>query len=606
MPFNNNPKPALAYAGCPQKKSVASQKNEFAAFASAREADYSSDYSASGRKGGSPHTSSYIQKKRKLNALPFVFALIAIVAVIIVIAIIVAIVNAPGSNMKMSDTLFFTYKDSDGVSHIIIDDEIQEDITFTNDIELVPATNNSFAYIFESDASGGKKMHILSDDGDLDSSDRIATEIVKYSSLKPCVVYKIKASADNVSTYCYKGDRDDILISNSTELDNFIIADDASVVYFTNGANTPVTKFENSNYIEVPPFNGLVPVAISPNGDYLYGVRSNTLYCIDTTDTDENDAHPYNSVAEGIVNFIGITAMNADGDQIVFATSSASGSITSYFYDAGDNETTALGAGLFTSVHPDPVVIYEDSLLDSYFTIENTFAPSVDAEDEDEDEDEGNGNTASSYSTVFVNRKKEVKTLATTTGKFSPDGKYFYYINQTNTENTLKRIPLSSKDFDKHENISASNGIAEFFITQKGDIYMACKEAANEAGKITINFCEASAQKAISISSVADEGSISIAVNTLYYSSTATDSETGAASTSVYASTSGSDPDLADFDEITPTQAPIIKMGSHKNGYSYITYDKDGISETKLFYTSGGKSFEFITNCYLSTPSTAN
>lgn len=590
MLLKNDRKPALAYAGHAENKSDSKKKSDVVTLMSAQGddfANYSSSKQPNVRKRPAPsqqQKKSAPAQKSKRRFLPFVFAIIAVVAIVIIIAIIIAIINAPGSNMKKSDTVYFMYQDADGKYHIIIDDEIQEDCVFENEIELIPAENNNFAYIIET-SSDGKNMHILYKDGDLVSATQSATEIITKATLSPGIVYTIEAnSAQNV--YCFTGENSDMLVDKNASAANFIIAPDASALYYTITTDEGVfqlCKYADSATNHLSSYNGFIPKALSPNGDYLYGTKDAVLYCIDTTDTDDNGLHPTHKIASGVSDSLAITAINADGDQIIYESNGSS-----YFYEL-EEKASLLGEGRFKSVHPDPVVIYEDSLLNSYFEVTAAYV----TEDDSEDSDDDNSDDSTMGYTCFLNSKKEVKKLADFLGQFSPDGKYFYYVKDPGENSLLMKVSLSSKDFDssKHETVSQSVGIVDFFITQKGDLYMVCNEGLGEDGLVTVNFCEDSSTTAETIMRNVDANSIHLAVNTLYFSSTTTD-DAGATATKVYSSTNGSNPADADFEDINPTVAPQITMGAHENGYAYIIGD----TEIQIFYTSNGKSFEFITS----------
>lgn len=591
MLLKNDRKPALAYAGHAENKSDSAKKRDAVTLMSAQEddfANYSSNKSSGAKKRPAPsqqqRKKSAPSQKSKRRFLPFVFAIIAVVAIIIIIAIVIAIINAPGSNMKKSDTVYLKYQDADGKYHIIIDDEIQEDYVFENEIELTPAENNNFAYIIET-SSDGKNMHILYKNGDLVSATQSATDIITKATLSPGIVYTIEANSTQ-NVYCFTGENSDMLVDKNPSASNFVIAPDASALYYTITTDEGVSqlrKYADSATTPLSSYNGFIPKTLSPNGDYLYGTKDAVLYCIDTTDTDDKGLHPTHKIASGVSDSLAITAINADGDQIIYESNGSS-----YFYEL-EEKASLLGEGRFKSVHPDPVVIYEDSLLNSYFEVTAAYVTEDDSEDSDDDNSDG---STMGY-TCFLNSKKEVKKLADFLGQFSPDGKYFYYVKDPGENSLLIKVSLSSKDFDssKHETVSQSVGVVNFFITQKGDLYMVCNEGLGEEGLVTVNFCEDSSSVAQTIKRNVDADSVYLAVNTLYFSVTTTD-DAGATATKVYSSTNGSNPAAADFEDINPTVAPQIIMGAHENGYAYIIGD----TEIQIFYTSNGKSFEFITS----------
>ena len=184
MLFKNNLTPAFAYAGYQESKSESKSKKDGISLANAAEDDfqnYSSNSNSGARKKAPPKRSPQKGAPRKRpepesqgsskRFTPIVFAIIAVIAIVIILAIIIAIVNAPGSNMKKSDTVYVSYQDSNGNYRVAVDGEELEDIVFTNEIKLEVADNNNFAYIFESLENGNMKIHILIDE-ELESAQR--------------------------------------------------------------------------------------------------------------------------------------------------------------------------------------------------------------------------------------------------------------------------------------------------------------------------------------------------------------------------------------------------------------------------------------------------
>ncbi len=610
MLFKNNLTPAFAYAGYQESKSESSSKKDGVSFATA-ESDFESYSSNSNgaakrrapqnsapQKGAPQRKNEHKAPKSSRNFMPIVFAIIAIIAIVIVIAIVVSIANAPGSNMKKSDTVYTSFQDANGSWRIAVDGEVLEDIVFTNEIDLEVAANNTFAYIFEHLEDGTQKIHILQDDEiESTSRDGQAKEILAKSPLTPCVIYRNTDFSNN--SFCFKGENNDNTVTLDVNADNFVIVPDGSAIYFTIPAadeNTfSLQRYKNATCNTIA--NGFIPLATSAEGDYVYVTTSSQkgFAYFDMTDEDEFTFSQVQGINDNIYvsdAIKGITAINVDGDQVILATTKGDGSISSWFYEIGDDSATSIGLGIFTSCHFDPEVLFEDSLLDSYFEVDNSYAPQIDDGEEEDDEEEDTDNTDTSVSpkaTCFLNSKKECLNVANTQGKFSPDGKYFYYIDATVTKR-LKRVALSSKKFDKHEDMPPIGTAVDFYVTQKGDLYILINETKTE-GILSLYFVDSSTSpEAITLSSKVDEGSVSLAVSTLYFTETATDEASGTLATAVYATTDGSKPALAEFEDYSPTLAPEINMGAGKQGYAKFSADEGD----KLFYTSNGKSFDFL------------
>lgn len=608
MLFKNNLTPAVAHAGYQEAKSGSSSKRDGISLMNAKENDHKAyaqnqggarqnaahkKPDSQGRDSGKNNNTNKERNNGKSNRsyMKFVIAIIAIIAIVIVIAIIAAIANAPGSNMKKSDSVYVTYQDSNGNWRIAVDGSELE-YSFVNQIKLEVADNNTFAYITETLENGNSKLYIL-DGTDLVASQREAKEILAKSPITPCIIYRNTAVSD--TSYCFKGENDENAVTPHVGAENFVIVPDGSAVYFTIPAVTAegaqsvsLQKYKNATSTYVT--TGFIPLASSADGEHVYlttFARKGFAY----VDTSNSDEYSFTQV-QGINNNIygnGITAINVKGNQVIIATEASDGTVSSYFYEIGDDAATPIGTGIFTSVHYDPEVLFEDSLLDSYFEVENSYVSTPDSNEDGTPDDstektpEGTTNKA----TYFLNSKKECLPVSATTGKFSPDGKYFYYIDTTTTG--LKRVSLSSKKFDKHESMPPNGAVADFYITQKGDLYILIKENKNE-NVLSLNFVDASTTPSPTLlSTKVDEGSISISVNTLYFTETTVD-ETGANATKVYATTNGSNISAAEFEDYTPTQAPIIAMGSGNQGYATFATAEGN----KIFYTSNGKSFDFL------------
>ena len=599
MLFKNNMTPAYAHAGYANVNNEPKRKDEDLTMMASKDDDfenYASQKSSPKKRpsqGAKQPPKKASSHKSEKKFLPIVFAIIAIIAIIVVIAIIVAIINAPGSNMKKNDIVYLSYKDADGNYRVVVNDEEKEDITFENKIEIIPAANNSFVYILESLEKDKTKIHILHADSDeLDSSQRTADEILYKETLQsttnPCVIYKIDANKkdDDYTIYCFKGNGSDNKITNDSSADNFVVANDASKVFFTTGTS----KLSLHSYSGLAPDSmgiaNFIPYATSPDGRYVYGIKSSqqkTLYCIDTEEIVDDVATVIAKINIDSGKLYEINAMNADGDQIIFSATSGETKFVSYFYEIGDEGATKLANGKFISNHPDPVVLFEDSLLDSFFTVQ-----SISLEENDDGEME---ETVTSESTYYVSSDRTAQQLASTTGKFSPNGKHFYYIND---DKVLKRISLSSRDFEniKGGESMSSSGVVDFFITQDGDIYTLYEDDSTPDGTQAIYYCDSSDPEPIHRFNEANSGTVFLSVNTLYFSATKKDDD-GKATTVVYSITDGSNASKADFSNEEITQSPEFYMGAGKKGYAYVITDKS-TGEATFFYTSDGKTFEKI------------
>lgn len=586
MLLKNDRRPAVAYAyqgNSADNGSTNKVNQDFISRMSASGDDFGNFTSGStAREAQKPHKRPRPQgnKKeggpsRKFNYMPFVFGGIAIVALIAIIALIVAIFSAPKSSSKVDDTVYFTYIDESNEYHVVVNgEEIKK--TFSNEIELIPASDNSFAYILEkveSDVNGAKgiRMHILNGKS-LKSSVGLADKCVAFAGLKPGIIYKYKTTFSR-----YTGDSDDPITRESTA-DNFIISGNAKTVVYTAASRqdegTSILKYFQGSGSEDMQIN-FTPLAISDNGKYIYGTNNlnGRFYYIDAK---AKEPRPKAITNESYGTFGEITEMNSDGDEIIFYTNTTKG-IVSFFYKVKDKSPTTLAQGIFRLADAKAAELAPSTFVGAYFTSQNT---TISYDDDGEIELDEDG----SFATYCLKKDKAVK-VADTVGKFSPDGKYFYYIDDNSQ---LVRTPLSVSDYEK--NIEQVCGyITEFALTQKGDVYMFYSAGDDDKEPAFLYYWDASTTKRMIISNIADRDSMRICANTLYFSETIEND--GEKATVVYTTTDGSEKTPAEFKSVTLAKAPTVEMGVGKNGYAYVTDNND---TTMLFFTSNGKKFDLV------------
>lgn len=607
MLYKNNMTPAAAYAGGQaynDGKRVA--KNDSAMFAGADDDDFGSFASGSAENRRRPTKRQEPERNREpkrnnqgtkpKRLLPFIIAIVAVVLVVLLIIATVAIFNTSGSSFKIKDTVYFSYVDDDGKYHVLVNgNEIKE--TFENEIKLIPADNNAFAYILETvstdsfDSDGGIRIHVLTGNK-LETLEGLVDECLYFAQTKPGVIYKHQ---ETISRYL-GGNRDNPITKDPTASDFIISADSKTVVYTVESRTTEgvrVLQFFQNSGTEFTQAR-FTPVALSPNGRYVYAVDdAGSLYYIDSKDKEPSPKRIFDS-SKGL--FGGITAMNADGNEIVFWADTTQGA-GSFFYEVGNKNPKALQLGVFTPVNPDPTLLYSDSLLDSYFTVKEI---SVSYEDEDENEDENEDEENESNTTVtenegvatyYLSKKAKAIKIADAEGKFSIDGKYFFYVKE-NDNDQLVRITLGSDDFSNEKDIDPC--VTDFVVTQKGDLYIFYNEGSDtqESSKLTLRFWDSSKDSDNNknkISTNADADSLRVSVNTVYFSETSYSTEDGASETTIYVSTDGSKKTPAEFKSTVLHKIPTIEMGVGKNGYAHVT-DDSGV--TMLFFTSNGKTFD--------------
>ncbi len=576
MLFKNNMRPAYATAsdgGFSQNKS-SKKENRFAVFSEEDSGDFGS-FNESQSHQTKARTSTPRQTKVKssksssfsLAALPWKPILIgaaAVVALILLIVLAVAVISAPQKQIKMEDNAFFVYSDSDGKYHVVSNGKtIKHD--FVGEVTLVPAEDNSFAYVREKltgDAGTGERVYIL-EGTKLKDIEVKADQIVAFAEFEPGIIYK-----KNSRFYHYHSGGNPP-ISNDPSADNFMISSDGSIVVFTieskrEPGTTELRYFKNGGAETIGPKN-FIPVSVSKNGKYVYGINeaNSTLYYIEVKkDKDKNKTSAITTASHGAFNQI--TGMNVDGDEIVFYTDTEKG-IVSYLYRTGDDGPTPIAEGLFTPINADKQIACPDTFVNSYFICEK------DLVDE-------SGATTNATLTYFYD-KDGARKLAEATGQFSPDCKYFYYVDEYGD---LVRVPLDSKDFeDSTEEVLAN--VTDFAVVAKGDVYV----MINDVNVGILFYWDASTKRTPNITYDAKLGSMELCGNSVYFT------EEIDGETKIYVSTEGSAKVEASFKSAALTSTPKMVMGAGEKGYAYFT---DENNNTMLFYTSNGEKFSLVAN----------
>ena len=606
MLLKNDRKPAFAYATYQGSKAENSYKeNDFITRMSADEDDFGNFTSGASAKDTKQSRKRRAPKKeqrdpapaKKKGFMPFLIAGIAIVALIAIIALAVAIFNAPGSSSKIEDTVYFSYIDENGAYHVVVNGK-ELDKTFEHKIELIPADDNSFAYIFENveeseDGKTGIRMHILKSNK-LETAKTLAEKYITYSKLEPGIIYQYKSS-DTTNTCYYAGSGRDDIITKKSSADNFVISNNSKTIVYTEKVDEKISLKQFKSSGSEPVTIDVIPLAISPDGRYVYGTitegnleyEGSLCYIDMKADKIQRKAitNPsYGTISENIM-------MNSDGTEIIFSSDTTDG-IYSFHYDVTKprkEALTKLGQGVFVPTSANAAELSPSTFIGTYFIAQGSSASyNEDGELEINEED--------SYATYCLKKNGIVK-VADAIGQFSYDGKYFYYIDKNLSEDSseyslLMRITLSSSNYDD-ENAKKKiyTDIIDFALTQKGDIYML--QDSGEENSAFLYYWDSTTGERKQVSNDADSDSIRICANTIYFSETDEEAE----STTVYTSTDGSEPVAADFEKTNLTKAPVVIMGVGKKGYAYITDDTDA---AVVFYTANGKKFDLVCdNCTL-------
>ena len=512
------------------------------------------------------------RRRRPQNQIPWKPLLLigaAVLALILIVVVAVVIFSAPQKNIKLEDNVYFTYVDSNGKYRIVSNDDTLKQ-TFDGEIEIIPAKDASFAYVLEqvsTEEKSGYKMYILKGNKLTTVEATADSKPIALAEYEPGIVYK-----ENSRIYYYS-EKDQVRITSDTSADNFIISGDASVVVYTMDSAKDSDQLELKYFCKgasnkVGPYN-FIPSVVSIDGKYIYGVYRNVLCYI----TVEEDGEEYDETVITNNTFgeiLGITGINVEGNEIIFCAQPLNkDNPISYMYKIKDSEPKQIAEGIFTPIYSDSKIVCPESFLNSYLLCEKTLL------------DEEENINYIERSTYFLDKNDGARKIASGDGQFSPDEKYFYYINEE--EQTLVQVDLKSKDFSKNTKALLPD-VTDFAIIESGDLYV----MVEDVDKGFIYFWDCSDKNRSIISHAADLESMELCANSVYFSETNDEDIT-----TIYVSTEGSAKKVAEFKSSSPTDTPEIDMGVGKKGFAYFV-DESG--KTKLFYTSNGKKFSVVSD----------
>ncbi len=565
---NNNLRPAFATVGSSDR--VANSRHSNDAFM------YNTDsYSDTSNFGGfneentrdqaprrrTASNSGQARKKSNGNIPYWVWIVIAAaVVVVLLFALIISVALNSTDNIVMTDNSYIAYTEDGQTYHIATNGSVLDNV-FETEPKITPSLDRSFAYV-ECEGEDGIMLYLLRDKKleEITMEGSSVTNVIQYAMLKPGIVYE-----EEGKYYIYTEDMGEDLIVKTEGADNFLISDDASTVIYTlpnedSADEYKMYSFRNGTSDAIGVKN-CKPIMLSSDGEYIYGQASTSssaekLYCITLKD---GEKYP---IGEGY--FGGITAINVDGDEIIYYTVNDTRS-TSYVYNAKKDTSyeIAKNYGIFTPVSPDANVVRYGSFKDVY--VESySFGDLTDSE-----------GAISGY-TYYINKKYEAEPIAKATGKFSPDGNYFYYINARGTlyqSNLSKRDETDKKIFED---------TVKFEITQKGNIYMLISDSSDSG---LLYYYKPSTGSKKAINKVTTEISMHNYANKLYYT---TEED------QVFVTEEGSKGEPVKFDSIQLINLPYFKDPDSKKTFAYY-YDEETMLYS-IFYTSNGKSFDLITS----------
>ncbi len=550
MIYKDNYRPAFAGGPEPRSTYSAKRKNDGITFNTAN--SETDDFNAfdttqsTGRDAGKAPKASKKPKSNKtfeLNLKSLLIAAASLVAIVLLIIIVVAIANSSSNAMKLENNSFVTFE-QDGLYYAAMNGEIVG-AGFENELSVVPAANNSFAYVIE-DTPEGFYVYIL-DKKELKAVVSTAvTEVIALAEFEPGVVYR-----DDSAVYFYADESEDRITKNATA-GNFVVAPDASAVAYTVAKKDDVNQFDLLLYV-----NGfsddfadnMYPVAVAAGGKYLYAYGISTedfiskkLYVITPEDGERT------SIETG---FDSITYSNVKGNEIIYCVGSAETGYTSYIYNAKKGESHKIGAGKCVPLIADPSVACLDTLKD--IVVENTFL---------------NGLTSATYR---IDSKYEVQPLSKYNGMLNSDGDTFYFIT---SENMLNYIDLDDKNRTPQR---IADGVVEFVVTEKNNIYYIDEED-------TLRFYKSSSNKRTTIARDVVDISMNRYSNILYFEILD--------DIKAYMTEEGSGKEIAEFSRTEIKSAPKFVDENTKRSFAYVA-DPD-LGTYDVYYTSTGKSYKLI------------
>lgn len=528
----------------------------------------------------------------KMSKKAYIIAISVAVAVVILIsAVAVALIAGGGINLSgnitYKDNAYMTYVDANGQYHLLANGKLMDsEVKFKGEVQLVPAADNSFAYVFDY-ADDGCHMYVVEGKKIKSILNTPVEEVLATASLKPGVVYAESTNTGMIyMLYTEKNDEEIIDIDRSKP-ENFLISGDAkTVVYTSTGLDSSDRELKLFNSGKDSSEDSLtttscVPVAISNYGDYIYIKRynENNTPVLSVIDLKKDKR----ATVKNSENFLAILEMNVDGDEVIFCTgnggtdtdSLAGGTATdvkTMLYrhtKSADKSVVKLGTGIITTATVDASVSVHKNFKDTYFVSALI------------DETAG-------QKTYYVNSRYEDAVLVSEyAGKFDPDAKYFYYVD---ADGILQQIDLGKGDYASR---SLYGGVADFVVTEKGNVYYI--EDGGDSGLLC--YTKPSVKNGRQrVSYYAMELSFYNCANMLYFSEIDSNSETESEKIS-YVKESNQ-PESAKFGSDELSVIPYFSNPNSSKCYAVVYNEtKDSYA---VYYTSNGKRFSLVkdvTNC---------
>lgn len=552
MFLKNDMRPAVAGASANFADKADRQKhNDALSFAGAAEAeDFNAFHPHAGRDDMSKQRAGSKQKRSGGSDKKLIIIIAAAVAVILLLALIIGVALSGDKHITYEDNAYLAYADAEGTYHVTVNGKVL-DHEFEGDVEVIPSADLSFSYVTDETADG-TKVYLLEGKELTSITYSAVAETLSFASLKPGVIYR-----NDSKYYLYSDKYGEQYLGK--DILSCLLSGDASTVVYTkkdskaDGNDSELWMHKNDSNEKIA--KNCNPVALSNYGDYLYVTSPdtegiNSLYVVPTKKLEKIPV-PNSS------GFTGFSGLNVKGTEAIFYTVNTEGKTATCLFRMKKEETLVLASSLLTQATVDPSIAIYDSFADTYFSGIST-------------NEEGN----IAYPTYHLSKKFECVKIAAYQGKFSPDGKYFYYVNN---DGELRQMDLSDEN---RTGKMLFEDVVDYAITEKGNVYVL--NAEDE-----LRFYKLSTGKRSVIYQDAEKMSFYQYANEVYFSGSEE------ADVSVFISEEGSEKDIAKFGSTQISNVPSFTHPNGKRSYAYY-YDSDN-GALMLFYTANGKSFKLIT-----------
>ncbi len=501
------------------------------------------------------NTSPKRKKSRtfELNSKTLLVTLISVVALVLLIVVVVSVINSSSKDIVAQNNSFVTYE-SEGNYVVEMNGQVVGE-AFENELTLIPAADNSFAYIFENATDGGYNIYILENKKITEVADGVS-EILSYAQFAPGIVYR-EEKVGKSKVYFYANEDENSITSNLSA-SSFVISPDATAVAYTalnDQGDVKLYLFIDGSSESYA--TNMIPVSLTKGGEYIYAYGADEfgakkLYLVPTADNDKV------SIAS---NFDNIVYSNIDGEEIIYSTLSTGtdGSVSyqSHIFNIKSGTSAKIGWGVCEPVLSDPNVVSLSSLKN--IVVQNILP-----------------NPENNMSAVYyINKKYESTKIASYNGQLSSDGERFYFIDDSSNTSSLRYVEVTEKSSPKKEKVT--DNVYTFVITAKDNLYYLTDDN-------NLMFYKSSTEKKSRIFEDVTELSFNRYSNILYF-----DTLDG---NKIYMTEEGSDEELVSFDRVELSGLPVFTSPAQKRTYAYLLNPETNLYD--VYYTSTGKTFKFV------------